>query len=304
MPDPQTPLRAALERFLRHLQRERNYSPHTCEGYRHDLVQMVAYLEERDIAHWSQLQGETIRAYIARLHRQGRSPRSLQHQLSALRSLFHYLLREGEVTTNPAVGLRAPKGVQKLPAILDPDQMAVLLDAAPEDTLALRDLAIFELFYSSGLRLSELFVLDLVAVERSLEEIELLGKGRRARIVPIGGKAREALERWLAVRPQLAAANEPALFVSRRGGRLSRRAIQVRLKQWGQLTATPHNLHPHLLRHAFASHLLESSGDLRAVQELLGHADIATTQVYTHLDFQHLAKVYDNAHPRAHKRKK
>ncbi len=295
---------AWLERFLAHLIRERRLSPHTASNYGRDLERARAWCEARGVARWRDLEQHQVRAYIAERHRRGMSGKSLQRELSALRSLFNYLVREGAAEENPAVGLRAPRAARKLPATLDADQLGRLLDAPPGDPLETRDLAIMELLYSSGLRLAELVSLDLGEVDSADATLEVTGKGAKTRRVPVGRKAIEALDRWLAVRPQFAAAGERALFVGRRGGRLGPRAVQARLKQWALRQGAARHLHPHLLRHSFASHLLESSGDLRAVQELLGHADISTTQVYTHLDFQHLARVYDSAHPRARKRRR
>jgi integrase/recombinase XerC len=243
-----------------------------------------------------------VRAFVAARRRGGASGRSVQRALSALRSFYRYLLREGLAGSSPAQGLRAPKSPRKLPATLDPDQLAHLLDAPADSPLAIRDAAIMELFYSSGLRLAELVGLDRADLDLADAMVEVRGKGAKTRRVPIGGPALEALRRWLAVRPTLAAEGEPAVFVSERGRRLHPRTVQVRLRQLALARGAPRHVHPHLLRHSFASHLLESSGDLRAVQELLGHANIGTTQVYTHLDFQHLAQVYDTAHPRARRK--
>lgn len=208
-------------------------------------------------------------------------------------------MREHLATDNPALDIRAPRAGKRLPRVADVDQLNHLLDATPEDPLEIRDLSMFELMYSSGLRLSELAGLNLHSVDQRGGEVRVLGKGSKERILPVGRKALEALARWLEVRGTMAPVAESALYVSRRGDRLSTRSIQSRLSRWGLAKGADQRLHPHLLRHSFASHMLESSGDLRAVQELLGHADIATTQVYTHLDFQHLAKIYDQSHPRA-----
>ena len=244
-----------------------------------------------------------IRAYAADRHRGGLTPKSLQRHLSAVRAWYRYLLREGQVLNNPADGIRAPKIARRLPHTLDADQLGHLM-ALPGDTaLDRRDRAILELFYSSGLRLAELVALDVADMRSSDGLLQVTGKGSKTRRLPVGRLARQAVQRWLEARPRLARTEEPALFVSRRGGRLSARAIQARLRQRAIEQGMPQHVHPHMLRHSFASHLLESSGDLRAVQELLGHADISTTQVYTHLDFQHLAQVYDQAHPRAKRQK-
>jgi integrase/recombinase XerC len=293
-----------LQRFLGHLASERRLSPHTIANYRRDLTQLLDWLREQGLASWRALDHHRVRAYVARRYRAGLSPKSLQRELSALRSLFRYLLREGLAESNPAQGVRAPKQRRHLPATLDADSLGAMLDSPPGDPLEFRDLAMMELFYSSGLRLAELVSLDLGDIDPRDASLEVIGKGRKTRRVPVGGKALAALRRWLEQRPGLAGPQERALFVSRRGHRIHPRTVQVRLKRWALSRGAPRDLHPHLLRHSFASHLLESSGDLRAVQELLGHADISTTQIYTHLDFQHLAQVYDKAHPRARKRSK
>jgi integrase/recombinase XerC len=297
-----SPVDPALKQFIGYLRTERNYSNHTLENYRRDLELFIQWLAQEAPIDWAGIVSQQIRGFAAARHRNGASSKTIQRHLSALRSLFNFLRREGVLEGNPAVGVRAPKSPRKLPTVVDPDGMSVLLDSTPEDPLEVRDLAIFELFYSSGLRLAELAALDLQQLSRQDDELRVIGKGRRSRITPVGSKAREALADWLKVRGNFARSDEPALFVSQRGGRLSHRAIQQRLKRWGEKVGTDQPLHPHLLRHSFASHLLESSGDLRAVQELLGHADISTTQIYTHLDFQHLAKVYDATHPRARRK--
>ncbi len=291
-----------IEQFLHHLNIERRLAPHTLSNYRRDLKQSLRFFAGQRLVDWKEVTAHHLRALVAARHRAGIGGRSLQRLLSALRSFYRYLLREGAVGANPAVGIRAPKSPRRLPKTLDVDQTARLLDWDSTDPLAIRDRAIMELLYSSGLRLSEL--LNLMPTDLDLKDatVRVTGKGRKTRVVPVGRHARAALEQWLRVR-NAQTTGESALFLSRQGGRLSPRAVQQRLRQWGQKRGLPGRLHPHMLRHSCASHVLESSGDLRAVQELLGHADIATTQIYTHLDFQHLAKVYDNAHPRAKKRK-
>jgi integrase/recombinase XerC len=293
-----------LEAFLSHLAHERRLSGHTLGNYRRDLERVLHWQAEQGRSGWNQLNAHQVRAYTAWRHRQGRSGRTLQRELAALRSLYRYLLREGAVAHNPAQGIRAPKVQRKLPAVLDTDTLAKVLQQDDTDPLELRDLAMLELFYASGLRLAELVSVDRGDIDMQDGTLEVTGKGAKTRRVPVGTKAREAVQAWLAVRPGLAAADEPALFVSQRGRRIHPRTVQQRLQRWALKQGAPRHIHPHLLRHSFASHLLESSGDLRAVQELLGHADIGTTQIYTHLDFQHLAQVYDQAHPRARKRKK
>ena len=293
-----------LARFMNYLRHERRLSPHTCSNYERDLERTIGWCERQQIQCWSALTQHHIRNYIAERHRGGASGKSLQRELSSLRSLFNFLIREAIADHNPAQDVRAPKVRRKLPATLDADQLGRLLDQVTDDPLETRDLAIMELLYSSGLRLAELVSVNLGDIDPGEGALEVLGKGAKTRRVPVGRKALDALARWLEVRPHLATSGERALFVSRRGNRLHPRSIQTRLKQWALRQGATRNVHPHLLRHSFASHLLESSGDLRAVQELLGHADISTTQIYTHLDFQHLAKVYDVAHPRARKKTK
>jgi integrase/recombinase XerC len=297
------PLRHWIDRFLDHLRHERRLSPLTLKNYNADLGQISAWCAREGINSWRELDQSRVRGYVAHRHRGGISGKSLQRELSSLRSLFRYLLREGEAEANPAQGVRAPKVGRRLPATLDTDQLQQLLDSPAETPLDQRDLAMMELIYSSGLRLAELVSLNLSDIDLSGDAtLEVTGKGAKSRRVPVGRKALEALRRWLQSRGALADPEEKALFVSRRGTRIHPRTIQQRLKRWALTHGASRNLHPHLLRHSFASHLLESSGDLRAVQELLGHADISTTQIYTHLDFQHLARIYDEAHPRAKKK--
>jgi integrase/recombinase XerC len=292
-----------LQRFLEHLRHERRLSPRTCEHYQRDILRLLAWCREQGVAQWRLLSQPQVRGYIANRHRKGISGKSLQRELSSMRALYRYLLREGEADNNPAQGVRAPKVQRRLPVTLDADQLGQLLDVDADGPLAARDLAMMELFYSSGLRLSELISINVQDFDPRDAELEVTGKGDKTRRVPIGRKAMQALEHWLRMRPELAASDEQALFVSQRGQRIHPRSVQQRLKQWALRQGAGRNLHPHLLRHSFASHILESSGNLRAVQELLGHADISTTQIYTHLDFQHLANVYDAAHPRAKKKK-
>ncbi len=298
--DPAGVLRVDVDAFLRHLATERRLSPLTVESYAHDLVRTAVWCHARHFQDWQQLKAPLVRQLVAQWHREGLSGRSIQRALSALRTFYEFLLRESRVTDNPALGIRAPKSPRKLPGTLDPDAIAQLLDGAPLDEdpwLAARDRALFELMYSAGLRLAEAVSLNVDDLDLRAGELVVTGKGRKTRQLPVGRKACEALAEWLSQRAPLA--EEPALFIDRKGTRMSARAVQLRLARAGQIKGLDRRLHPHLLRHSFATHLLESSGDLRAVQELLGHADIATTQVYTHLDFQHLAQVYDKAHPRA-----
>ncbi|MGD8909793.1 MAG: tyrosine recombinase XerC [Chromatiales bacterium] len=294
---------AWVERFLHHLAHERRLSARTVESYGRDLRTLLPWLEEQAIHDWRQLNQHQVRHYLAERHRMGRSPKSLHRELSSLRSLYRYLMRENAVDANPALGVRAPKVRRKLPATLDADQLAQILEFDDDSPVGVRDRAIMELFYSSGLRLAELVDLDLGDIDFNDGMVEVTGKGSKTRRVPVGRLAREALQQWLGVRGTLAAMNEPALFVGVRGRRINRATVQKQLNLRALEQGAPRNIHPHLLRHSFASHLLESSGDLRAVQELLGHANISTTQIYTHLDFQHLAEVYDKAHPRARKKK-
>lgn len=287
-----------IDAFLHHLRTERQLSPRTLEAYAHDLQQLLLFSRERQLSGWRQVTGAQLRHYVAQQHQHGISPRSLQRQLSAIRSFYRYLLRERRCESNPALDLRAPKAGKKLPKTLDADLASQLLDNNGDpDWLQVRDQAMLELFYSSGLRLAELAGLNVADLDLQQGEVRVLGKGNKTRLLPVGRMAREALQTWLAVRPAQDVIHQP-VFVSQRGSRLTPRAIQLRVRRRGVERIGQH-LHPHMLRHSFASHMLESSGDLRAVQELLGHADISTTQIYTHLDFQHLAQVYDKAHPRA-----
>lgn len=297
-------MRGWVDSFLCHLRDERRLSPLTCSGYGRELERLAAYCEERGLQAWPDLDGRHVREFAASRHRRGSSGRSVQRTLSAVRTFFGYLLREKHVKRNPAVGVSAPRHAQRLPRVLDADRVSALLDLPADDSLSLRDRAMMELLYSSGLRLGELVGLDLADVDMAEGLVSVTGKGRKRRILPVGSCARDALRAWLGVRPDLAGPGETALFVSRRGSRISARSVQARLSCWAQRQGIGARLHPHMLRHSFATHLLESSGDLRAVQELLGHADISTTQVYTHLDFQHLAKVYDQSHPRARRRRR
>jgi integrase/recombinase XerC len=294
-----------IDRYLNHLVQERRLSPHTRAAYARDLQSLVTFCDNHGRADWPALTAHDVRAYAAACHRTGLAGKSIQRRLSALRGLFEHLLREGRVGHNPGQDIRAPKTARRLPAALDVDQMARLLGSTAEDPLALRDRAFMELLYSSGLRLAELTGLDLHDLDLAAGLVTVTGKGRKTRVVPVGRHAAAALERWLAVRPTLLApaSTETGLFLGRNGRRLGPRSVQQRLDRWARRQGLDGRVHPHMLRHSFASHLLESSGDLRAVQELLGHADISTTQVYTHLDFQHLADVYDRAHPRARRRK-
>jgi integrase/recombinase XerC len=294
-------MHAELDAYLQHLRSERQLSSHTLEAYQRDLHQVIAFCEREALADWNALDVRALRRLIAKAHQSGQSSRSLARLLSAVRGLYRYLIREGNCRHDPASGLMPPKGERRLPRTLDADRAQQLLDGGVEDSfIGQRDQAMLELFYSSGLRLSELAGLDLDGLDLSAGLVRVRGKGNKTRELPVGRKAREALRAWLPLRA-LAKPAEPAVFISQQGRRLGPRAIQLRVNQAGVRELGQH-LHPHMLRHSFASHMLESSQDLRAVQELLGHADIATTQIYTHLDFQHLSQVYDSAHPRARKR--
>ncbi len=291
---------AWIDRFLHHLRTERRLSEQTRLHYRRDLLELSAWCRDQGLTHWGRLDTHHVRRYAAHGHRRGLNGRSIQRRLSALRTFFNYLLREGAVGQNPGLDVRAPRSGRHLPDTVSVDDMNRLLAVTDREPLTLRDLAMLELLYSSGLRLAELVSLNLDDIDFEERIVRVTGKGAKTRVVPVGGKACQALRDWLAVRP--VQARETALFTSLRGRRLGARAVQHRVRQRARLRGLPGRLHPHTLRHSFASHLLESSGDLRAVQELLGHADISTTQVYTHLDFQHLAQVYDKAHPRARKK--
>jgi len=296
-------LQPAVESFVGHLKTERRLSPHTLDGYQRELAALAAFCTGLGITAWPALDVHQVRSYIAARHRAGRSGPTLQRSLSAIRSFYRFLQREGIAGHNPALGVRAPRAARKLPKTLDVDRVGRLLQIAPADALAYRDHAIMELLYSSGLRVSELAALNLDGIDLRDATVRVTGKGAKTRIVPVGRQACDALRAWLKERAALAGADEAALFVSRSGRRLSVRAVQERIRTWALRQGLDTHVHPHMLRHSFASHLLESSGDLRAVQELLGHANIGTTQIYTHLDFQHLAKVYDRAHPRAKKKR-
>jgi integrase/recombinase XerC len=291
-----------IGRFLSHLAHERRMSAHTIAAYRHDLLALAEFAGRRKLTAWSRLGNPELRTFAAAQHGAGLSPRSIQRRLSAARTFYEYLMREGHCARNPALDVRAPKSKKRLPATLDADQMGRLLAFRVDDSLSARDKAIMELFYSSGLRLTELVSLNTAAVDLADRTVRVLGKGSKTRIVPIGRQAIDALKNWLQQRAMLIKPGVDALFVGQNGRPLSARAVQLRVGAWGRRQGISVHVHPHMFRHSFATHLLESSGDLRGVQELLGHADIGTTQIYTHLDFQHLASVYEAAHPRARRR--
>jgi len=297
-------LQSSLAPFFIYLHSERRLSLNTVKAYRRDISQFVRFCRAKNISAWSGVAVQDVRAYVALRHREGLGGRSIQRELSAIRRLLDYFVRELFIDHNPARGVSAPKYRKPLPKPIDADQMGQLLEVGDhiKTPLLVRDLAMMELMYSCGLRISETVAVNLSDIDFHAESLPVIGKGNKTRILPVGRFARDSVTDWLNLRDQLAKPAEQALFVSQQGGRLSVRSAQQRLKYWGIKQGLDINVHPHRLRHSFASHLLESSGNLRAVQELLGHADISTTQVYTHLDFQHLAKVYDQAHPRARKK--
>jgi integrase/recombinase XerC len=305
-----------VAQFRRYMTIERNLSAHTDSNYARDLAALIKFCDAHKLDDWSVIDSQHIRLFAAHSHSKGLAGRSIQRRLSAVRSFFEYLVKETHaqelarerptdlinVKRNPAVDVRAPKARRRLPETLDADQMASLLKIPAGDHFVTRDRAIMELLYSSGLRLAELVGLDVSGLSLSDRTVTVLGKGRKERIVPVGTQARDALRQWLEERQGLAKPSETALFVGRGGERLGRRAVQTRVAYWARRQGVTLRVYPHLFRHSFASHILESGGDLRGVQELLGHADIATTQIYTHLDFQHLARIYDKTHPRARKK--
>ena len=293
-------LTADVKMFVLHLEQERRMSIHTVSAYQRDLNRCIVFMEEHDLSMWNVMKTKQVRLFIAQLNREGLSGRSIQRHLSSLRSFYRYLIREEKVLTNPAQVVQAPKAGKRLPSSLDVDQVSGLLDHVDQESfIGCRDKAMMELFYSSGLRLAELARLDCRDIDLADKLVYVTGKGNKARVLPIGGQALKAIQLWLENRDKEGLFEAVALFITKQGGRLGVRSIQQRLKFWGKKQGISDHVHPHRLRHAFASHMLEATGDLRAVQELLGHADISTTQVYTHVDFQHLAKVYDGAHPRA-----
>lgn len=289
--------------FFNQLLVERGASVHTLSSYQRDINSLVRYCDDNAISDWFGVQQSDIRYHLASRYRQGLSGKSLQRELSAIRGLYNYLVKHNRVASNPAQYVKAAKPIKKLPKTLDVDQVAGLLSVVPNSHLQARDLAMFELFYSSGLRLAELVALDVFDFDVDDRSVLVrVGKGGKGRLLPVGSKAIVALENWLVCRTALALATETAMFVGQKGKRLGQRGVQARLTYWCKKNGLSEQVHPHMLRHSFASHLLESCQDLRAVQELLGHSNINTTQIYTHLDFQHLAEVYDKAHPRAKKK--
>jgi integrase/recombinase XerC len=291
-----------LAAFLSRLTTERRLSPHTAAAYTRDLHALLDFCEREQIASFAALDSFAVRRFAAESHRRGLSARSVARRLSAVRTFLNYLVETGVVKANAGVHVQAPKPARRLPATLDADQVASLLAISGDDPLTLRDRAMLELFYSSGLRLAELVSLNLGDVDSADCTVRVTGKGNKTRVVPVGKHALAALRDWLAVRSELARSGEQALFLSRRGVRISARTVQQRVNDWARRQGAPTGVHPHMLRHSFATHVLESSRNLRAVQEMLGHASLSTTQIYTHLDFQHLAEIYDQAHPRARRR--
>ena len=291
--------------FIRHLRYERRLAELTCKHYRRDLDAICRFADEQHIDHWRDLDDEHVRAFTSKAYRRGLSSASLRRRLSALRTFYRYLVREKHVKANPVLDIRPPKAGKRLPANIDADRMARLLDIKGSSPIVARDRAMLELLYSSGLRLAELTDLNLGCVDTADATVRVTGKGNKDRILPVGRQALTALADWLKERDVFATdPGERAMFLSRRGTRLSKRSVQARVDYWAKRQGLDTHVHPHMFRHSFASHLLESSNDLRAVQELLGHANISTTQVYTHLDFQHLAQIYDKTHPRARRKSK
>ena len=285
----------------------RALSPHTLSSYSRDINKFLSYLKaQRNFSGWERVTPADLRGYVAERHRAGIGAHSIKRAVSALSSFFNYLLnhQDSAVSNNPTAGIVTPKASKKLPQTLSVDQASQLLDKPATTPLQVRDKAMFELLYASGIRLAELVSLDLNDISLAESTMLVTGKGKKERFLPIGQQATAAIQEWLNIRGDYACSDTEALFVSNRGSRITTRSVQLRLQQYASRAGVVHNLHPHKLRHSFASHMLESSGDLRAIQELLGHSSLNTTQIYTHLDFQHLAKVYDSSHPRAKKIKK
>jgi integrase/recombinase XerC len=278
------------------------HSKNTQAAYRRDLDVFLRYIASRDKRSWRDLDVQTIRGFVAAEHHSGKSSATLARMLSSLRALFTHLCERRRIDTNPALEVRAPRRSRKLPSVLDVDQSAKLLERTAEGFLEVRDLAMWELLYSSGLRVSELVQVDTGDLDLNEREVRVIGKGNKERIVPVGRMAVAAIRRWMSLRTTRVGDGINAVFIGHHGKRLTSRTVQQRLRSWALAQGLDTRVHPHMLRHSFATHVLESSGDLRAVQELLGHSNISTTQVYTHLDFQHLAKVYDAAHPRARRK--
>ena len=303
MADTSAGLKQDVHTYLDYLAHNKRYSPHTINAYKRDINRLLSTLNSLDYSSWQEVQADTIRAAMVSAKQDDLSAKSIQRILSSWRSFFTYLLKQSLVAKNPVEGISAPKSARRLPKALDPDQIGQLLNSKVEsdNALAIRDLAMIELTYSCGLRLGELASLNIFDIDMADASLIITGKGNKTRQLPIGGPALSAISLWLEQRSQLKCLDANALFINNRGQRMGVRGIQMRMS--AMAASHGQHLHPHMLRHSFASHLLQSSGDLRAVQELLGHSNISTTQVYTHLDFQHLAKVYDQAHPRAQSKK-
>jgi len=289
--------------FISMLRIERQLSKNTLVSYRRDIEGIKLFCQKNELFCWTDITEKHVQSYVASRFRNGLTGRSLQRALSSIRMFYDYLLFNNKVFNNPAKNIRAPKTVTKLPAYLDVDMTEKLLNRESQESLIVRDKAMFELFYSSGLRLTELISINLIDLDMVEAEIRVTGKGNKTRILPVGKYAIKAISEWLIRRDEFDKDDNPALFLNQHGSRISQRSVQLRLKQWAKVQDVDVNVHPHMLRHSFASHMLEGSGDIRAVQELLGHEDISSTQIYTHIDFQHLASVYDKAHPRARKNK-
>ena len=288
-----------IQAFMDHCRDEAGMSPASLDAYRRDLKRFSDWFgTDRDLPPDT----ADIRSFAAAEHRRGLSPRTIQRRLSALRRFFGWLRRQGRIADNPAASVRAPRAGRRLPGVLDTDQVFRLLEIPDQGPVSRRDRAILELFYASGLRLTELARLQWRDLDTEAGLVQVTGKGNKTRMVPVGRHALEALGRWRQDQANRPGTDTEAIFTSTRGGRLSVRAIQARVAHWSRVQGLDQRVHPHLLRHSFASHILESSGDLRAVQELLGHANLSTTQIYTHLDFQHLSEVYDRTHPRARRK--
>ncbi len=292
-----------LDRFYRFLSSEKQFSPHTLDAYKRDIERCLKFCIEQGANQWSDLDEALLRRHLAQQHRQGIGGRSLQRMLSALRRLFHFLQVNQRLRDNPAAQIRAPKSEKRLPSVMTPDTLNQLLSTHTEDPLEIRDHAMLELLYASGLRRAELISLDLMDIDWQQKNLRVLGKGRKERLCPFGKSAEKMLEKWIKCRESIANSMEKAVFVSKRGERISASSLASRLKRLCKQKGIEQRVYPHLMRHSFASHMLEASQDLRAVQELLGHAHLKTTQIYTHLDFQQLASCYDAAHPRAQKKK-
>ncbi|KGQ71341.1 site-specific tyrosine recombinase XerC [Chelonobacter oris] len=294
----ETALSQPLQGYWNFLRIERRLSEHTLTNYRHQLAQIIMILQAQEIENWRQVDASVVRYILAVSRQQGLNAKSLALRLSGLRGFLNYLLGQGVIDVNPATAVSAPKQAKRLPKNIEAEQVGQLLDSQSKEPIDLRDLAMMELMYSAGLRLNELQQLNVQDLQSRTRELRVIGKGNKERILPYGRFAAQAVQKWLSVRI-LFNPEDDALFVSQRGKRISHRAIQKRMEVWGQRQGLPTHLNPHKLRHSFATHMLESSSDLRAVQELLGHSNLSTTQIYTHLDFKHLADVYDAAHPRA-----